>query len=547
MRKLGYSVSALFAVIAAGFALAACGGGSDSSTGDTAIPKEALGNAATTIGECSADPKSGGTLVYSRRAQAQDLNPLVASGGNGDIFVINQIFDQLVTSNPDGGFELSPAIAESWDISDDGKTYTFHIREGIKFSNGQPVTAEDVKFSLDRFADPKLNLILAVAAVGYEKSVVVDPQTVRVELSEPVAAFLYNISIYPASIVPKDLVLEQGDAFWDNPVGTGPFMVKKFTRGSSLTFAKNPNYWEEGKPYLDSVKFNFAEEDNSRMLDLKSGKAQMVDGVPYSQIPSVLDDDQLQLQVVEVPQFLGLWLNHERPQLADEKVRQAMQYALNRDEIDTAIYRGVGSTPNSVLPRLKFDAPAGEVEPYPYDVEQAKSAIGQSKYPDGFDITLKYPAGFEDYKQLGLYLQQAWEQIGINVKLLELDQAAVGDAFYAGDYDMTFPYAQFTSDVTVPDEYANLLNDPDSGTDGFFSWWHDEPIWEKVKQFTTTIDEETRAEQWPVIQQEMLDTSPVINVLNLPFVNAHREGVCGSKVDALGSDQLQDTWLTSAE
>lgn len=538
-------IAAFLALITAGFALAACGGGSSSSTGDTAIPEDALGNAATTIGECSADPQSGGTLVYSRRSQAQDLNPLVASNGNGDIFVINQILDQLVTSDPNGGFEITPAVAESWEVSDGGKTYTFKIRKGIKFSNGQPVTAEDVKFSLDRFADPEQNLILSIAAVGYERSVVVDPRTVRVELSEPVAAFLYNISIFPASIVPKNLVEQQGDAFFDAPIGTGPFKVKKFTRGSSITFEKNPYYWEKGKPYLDSVKFNFAEEDNSRMLDLKSGKAQMVDGVPYSQIPSVLDDDNLQLQVAKVPQFLGLWLNHQKPYMADEKVRQALQYALNRDEINTAIYRGVGTTPNSVLPALKFDASASEVEPYPYDVDKAKELIAGSKFSDGLEIELKYPAGFEDYKQLGIYLQQAWEAIGVTVKLQELDAAAVADDFYAGDYDMTFPYPQFTSDVTVPDEYATLLADPNSGTDGFFSWWENDAIYKKVKTFTLTPDDAERAEQWPVIQQELMDTSPVINVLNLPFVNAHQVGVCGSKVDALGSDQLQDTWLAS--
>ena len=185
-------------------------------------------------------------------------------------------------------------------------------------------------------------------------------------------------------------------------------------------------------------------------------------------------------------------------------------------------------------------------EAYKEDLsKQAKKLIGESKFADGLEIELKYPAGFEDYKQLGIYLQQAWGEIGVDVKLQELDRAAVADAFYAGDYDMTFPYPQFTSDVTVPDEYATLLADPNSGIDGFFSWWENDAIWQKVEEFTTTPDEDERAKQWPVIQQELLDTSPVINVLNLPFVNAHQKGVCGTKVDALGSDQLQDTWLAS--
>jgi peptide/nickel transport system substrate-binding protein len=542
MRKWAYAVAALCVTIAA----AACGG-SSGEVGTTAIPGDAMNNASTTLGVCSARPRRGGAVVYARRAQTEELNPLAVRNGNGDIFAVNQIYDGLVRPDPNGGFGLQPAIADRWSVSPDGKTYTFHIRPGIKFSNGQPVTPEDIKFSLDRFANPKLNQVLSADAVGYQSTEIVNSSTVRVHLSEPVAAFLYNISIYPAFIVPKSLVEKEGNRFFNHPVGTGPYEVADFVRGSHITFQRNPYYWEKGKPYLNSVRFDFAEEDNSRMLDLESGEAQMIDGVPYSQIRSVLGNSHEQLQVVQVPQFLGLWLNHQRAPFQDQKVRQAMQYALNRSEINTAIYRSVGSDPNSVLPHLKFDAGDGQVEPYPYDLAKAKSLIRQSKFPKGFSATLQYPAGFEDYKQLGLYLQQAWAELGIKVKLLQLDQGTVTDQFYAGQYDMTFPYAQFTSDVVVPDEYAGLVSDPTNGTHGFFSWWHDEAIWKQVKRFTTTVGDSRRAEMWPRVQQAMLTLSPFINLLDLPFVNAHQKGVCGTVVDALGSDHLENTWLAARQ
>jgi peptide/nickel transport system substrate-binding protein len=492
---------------------------------------------------CAASPQSGGMLVYARRAQTQELNPLQIRNGNGDIFAINQVLQGLVRSDPQGGFDLQPAIAESWDVSGDGMTYTFHIRKGIKFSDGTPVTAEDVKFSLDRFADPKLNQVLAVAAVGYKESKIVDEQTIKVALSAPVAAFLYNISIFPAYIVPKALVESQGEKFWDAPVGTGPFKVKELVHGSHITFEANRNYWEAGKPYLDEVRFNFAEDDNSRMLQLKSGGAQAAEGIPYSQISSVKDDGALVLQSNSVPLFVGMWLNHQREVLKDQAVRQAMQHALDRETINTAIYNGMGTIPNSVLPHLKFDAGADKVPPYAYDLEKAKQLMAQSKHPDGFSITLQYPAGFEDYKQLGLYLKQAWKKIGIDVELLEQDQATVSDRYYQGDYDLTFPYAQFTSDVVVPDEYAYLLNDPANELYGFFSWWHDDDVWRKVQKFGTTTNEQERAELWPQIQQQMLEISPVINVMNLPFLNAYAQNVCGADVDALGSDHLENFWL----
>lgn len=518
-------------ILAAGFAL-------------YATPSDA---ASTESAACTAAPQSGGSLVYARRAQTQELNPLQIRNGNGDIFAINQVLQGLVRPDPEGGFDVKPAIAESWDVSGDGMTYTFHIRNGIKFSDGTPVTAEDVKFSLDRFADPKLNQVLAVAAVGYKEAVVVDAQTLKVQLSQPVAAFLYNISIFPAFIVPKALVESQGDKFWEAPVGTGPFKVKELVHGSHMTFEANRNYWEAGKPYLDEVRFNFAEDDNSRLLQLKSGGAQVADGIPYSQVPAVKDDAALVLQADSVPLFVGMWMNHQREVLKDQSVRQAMQHALDRETINAAIYNGMGTIPNSVLPHLKFDAGADKVPPYAYDLEKAKELMAQSKHPDGFSITLQYPAGFEDYKQLGLYLKQAWKKIGIELELVEQDQATVSDRYYQGDYDLTFPYAQFTSDVAVPDEYAYLLNDPSNELFGFFSWWHDDAVWQKVQEFGTTTSEQARAELWPQIQQQMLEISPVINVMNLPFLSAHAQNICGTEVDALGSDHLENFWLAPAQ
>ena len=177
--------------------------------------------------------------------------------------------------------------------------YTFHIRDNARFSNGDAVTGEDVKFSLDRFGDEKLNAIYGVLAVGYEGTEVVDQSTVIVHLSKPVSAFLYNISILPAFIVPKKLVQKQGEKFFDRPVGTGPFMVSEWLSGSHITFVPNPYYWEEGKPYLDEVRYDFATDDNARMLALESGRAQAADGVPFSEISGLKSNTSVYLQFTD--------------------------------------------------------------------------------------------------------------------------------------------------------------------------------------------------------------------------------------------------------
>jgi peptide/nickel transport system substrate-binding protein len=536
MRK--FPIAAAGSVLLA-MGVAACGG----SSADTASTVTLNSTTTAVNAVCEGTPQPGGSLVYARQSETQVLNPLEVRNGNGDIFADELLFNGLLRSDPRGSYELQPAIADRWSISRDGKVYTFHLRPGIKFSNGQPVRAEDVKFSLDRFGDPRQNAVLGAVAAGYKGTEVVDDETVKITLANPVAAWLYNISIFPAFIVPKDLVERQGDAFWKRPVGTGPYMVKEFARGSHITFERNPHYWESGKPYLDEIRFNFITDGNSRVLALKNGQAQIADGIPFSQVNAIDADRNLVIQAARVPLFLGMWFNHQRPPLADRDVRQAMQYAIDKESINRAIFRGVGTIPNSVLPPFKFDASDEDLPPYAFDLEQARRLMASSRFPDGFEISLQYPAGFEYYKQLGLLLQQQWAPLGIRLKLVEQDQATVSQRFYQSDYDLTFPYAQFTSDVVVPDEYALFVADPSNGLRGFYSNWENPEVVSLVKQFTQSTDEAQRTELWPRIQRLMLEDSPWINVMNLPFINAHETNVCGTSVNALGADHLEDTWL----
>jgi peptide/nickel transport system substrate-binding protein len=521
--------------------LSACGGGGGGSKKASLQGSQGVSRSAA----CSGQPVQGGNLVYERQAEVQTLDPLNILNGNGDIFSYNLIYGGLVRSDPNGGTDLQPALADRWKVSSDGKTYTFHLRPGIKFSNGQPVTAEDVAWTLNRFGNPKVNAAMSSVAIGYGNATVVDDSTVRVKLAKPVAAFLYNISIWPAFILPKDLVEKQGKAFYKHPVGTGPFMVKEFVKGSHITYVRNPNYWEAGKPYLNSVRFNFATDSNSRILALRGGSAQIIDGVPFSQISSLQADKNVEIQSAKVPLFMGLWLNHARKPFTDINVRKAMQYAFDRQKMNKDIFHGLGKIPNSVLMGLRYDAPYSAIEPYPYDLDKAKSLMAQSKYPNGFSTTLQYPSGYDYYKQLVLLMQQELGAIGIKVKLLEEDPATTTSKFLAIKYDMTFPFPSYTSDVTVPDEYAQFLADPSNGLNGFFSNWKDPAIQKMVQKFTTTLSDSERAQQWPEIQKALYEQTPVINVMNLPYVNARSAKTCGTAIDALGSDHLEDTWFAS--
>jgi peptide/nickel transport system substrate-binding protein len=190
-----------------------------------------------------------------------------------------------------------------------------------------------------------------------------------------------------------------------------------------------------------------------------------------------------------------------------------------------------------------MDAPDSTVKPYPYDVAKAKAAMKASKFPNGFSTTLQYPAGTDFYKQLALALQQEFGAIGIKVKLVEHDTATVTNSWFTRKFDLIFPFASFTSDLTVPDEYADFLANPDNGFHGFETSWSDPAIQKSVLKFETTTDEGEREQQWAQIQQALMDQTPVIAVLHTPFINAHLSNVCGTDLDGLGSDHLENTWL----
>jgi peptide/nickel transport system substrate-binding protein len=491
---------------------------------------------------CQSAPRTGGTLTYARQTATISLNPLQPVAGNGDVFADTLIYQGLIMPDPTGHTDnLVGAVADRWSIGNGGKTYTFHIRPGIRFSNGQPVTPEDIKYSLDNFANPKLDAY-AILAAGYKSTTIVDASTVRVNLTQPTPGLLYNMSIVPAFIVPAKLAKAQGKSFWNHPIGTGPFKLTAWSRGSSMTFAKNPYYWQKGLPRLDKVVYQFVPDDNTRILNLQSHQVQEIDGVPFAQIKSLQSQQGIVIQKTAVPQWIQLWMNHKRAPFKDLRVRQAMEYALDRNAINQQIYAGLGEIPNSILPHLKYDAPASKVAPYPFDLNKAKQLMSKSAFPNGFQATLEYPSGSPTYDRLALVLQSEWAPLGIKLTLRTADQATISKHWTGGAYDIMFPYAVSSSDVIVPDEMAGLLG-VYKGTFGFYSWWKDPAIEKMVKNFLHATSETQRAQLWPRIQAAMQQQTPEINVMNLPFVNAHLSNVCNTYVDPLGADSLQYTWL----
>ncbi len=518
--------------------LGACGSSSSNNSNTVS-----LANTNTVTKECKRKPVTGGSVIYARQLETVTLNPREIKNGNGDIFADEMLYTGLVRNDPNGEAKIVPGLAEKWEMSSNGTTYTFHLRPNLKYSDGSPISAEDIAWNIRQFINPKVNTSLAVLAVGVETAKAVNNTTVQVTLKHPIAAFLYDIAVYPAFVVSREKLEKEGAAFWKHPVGTGPFRLKEFATGSHITFERNPYWIEPGKPYLQSMRWNFTTNSATRMLDLKSNEAQLVDGVPFNQIETVKGESGLTLQLAKLPQEALLVLNTKVPALKDVHARRALNYALNRPQMLAAIFKGVGNIPNSMLMNFEMDASQQEVKPLEYSVTKAKEEMAASSTPHGFSVSLQYPAGSEYYKQLALLVQQEWAAIGVTVKLIELESATVSEKWFAGEFQTTFPFVGTSSDIPVPDEYSSFYALPEAELHAFNSNWTNAKIEQLDKEFISTSSNEKRKQQWKVLMEEFNKEVPSLNVMDYPLVNAHQSNICGTTNNALGVDQMQETWI----
>ena len=493
-------------------------------------------------------PQRGGTLTFARFFETQNLDP-AGVADNGSIFVRVQIYNTLVEADPDTLPNVGPGLADEWSSTPDGMTWTFHIRDNARFSNGEPVTAEDVQFSLERFADPTISVNIPSLGVGVESVDIIDDQTVQVNLDRPVGAFLENISVFPASIINKAAVEAEGDDHWMNPLGTGPFKVKEWVPGSHITLERNEYYWEEGKPYLDEIRFDYIPDDNARILRIEGGDADIVEGVPWTQIPDLQDSEGFRIQVDDIVRYEGVFLNHTIPPLGEVGVRQALNYATNKAAINEAVYGGVGEIANSMIPKALYHSDYDTLPAYFYDLDKAKELMAASSMPDGFDLAYIYPSGSTAHEQLGTILQADWAQIGVNLSIEEVDTGTLfGDRFFTMEYESGVPLPKFTSDVVVPDEVALLFYDKDPANilAGFFTGWEIPDELERVtEEAAFTTDEAIRAELWPEAQRIAMEEAPWVTLFFLPTVHAVAEGVEGFRVVPNGWWDLEDVWFSN--
>jgi peptide/nickel transport system substrate-binding protein len=480
----------------------------------TAMPTESAG----------VQPASGGTLVMARQQEPTTLNPIV-SDNNGSIFVQMQIFEGLVEQVPTT-LEPQAAIAESWEISPDGLTYTFHLRQ-TTFSNGDPITAEDVKFSLDRLFDPKIDASMGFLFGNVKGVTAVDASTVRVEMKIVDPALLSELTLPNAVIVPQKVMQALGeDGFGENPVGSGPFMLKSWARGQKVELVRNPHYWRSGQPYLDGITFLAIPDDNARLLKVQSGEAQIGDNTPVSQVSRL--NGVAGLKVLEEPS-MSTWqvaLNNTLKPLDDKLVRQALNYATPKQVINDVVYAGTATIANSMIPILRFWDKS--VPPYPYDVEKAKQLMAQSSAPNGFSIPFVIQSGDVMESQLATILQTEWAKIGVKLEIQSVDRATRLKRSAELDYGaLTKPSTAQSSDITDDSEYASICFDGPSEWRGQHTGYNSAEATRLTHEAATTADSAKRAGLYSQLQKLTMDDAMMVPLLFAPQLTVVSDSVNG--------------------
>jgi peptide/nickel transport system substrate-binding protein len=510
-------------VLAAGPLITAC-----SSASTTASP-----SASATAG---GTPKRGGTLNFGRETGPTQIDPANSIVG-GDVYTLDKIFEPLYITNPQG--QLVPWLVQGHSVSSDAKTWTFALRPGVRFSDGKPLVADDVVFSILRAAGDK-NGPLSFLDFAIKSLKAEGTHTVVATLSQPWAPFLSDISVFANGVLPKDFGGQSESAFFANPVGTGPFTLKSLVKGGNVLLERNPHYWQPGKPYLDAVNFIYINDDNQRVLQLKGGQVEVISAVPATQVAALKADPSLVLKAFGSWAVDLLFFNEKVPQLADRHVRRAINYALDVTAIAKATTYGTATPGNSFFPpSLQYYK---HVPTLGYSLAAARAELAKSRYPHGFSMSILVPSGTVQYVAAATIIQQELKPLNITVTLNQLDNAAYTAAFQAFNYQAMINGA--TNDISDPDEMASFQVDVKNGGSHSFWTFYDNPqAIALVHQAETEFNDAKRAALYAQIQEIVAQDAPYIALDYPPNIYAWAPRLRGFAVNPGGAYRLEDVWL----
>ncbi|MFQ5795407.1 MAG: ABC transporter substrate-binding protein [Candidatus Bipolaricaulia bacterium] len=469
-----------------------------------------------------AEPVYGGTLWVAIPAEPPALDPTTHAGTAIVTVVHNTVLEGLVKVNQDG--QIVPAIADSWEISADGLTFTFHLHPGVKFHNGRTLTAADVKFTIERALDPDSGFTQPRYFTGVSAVEVVDDHTVRIKLDQVNANLLYNLTLAESVIVPQETV----DTLSSAPIGTGPFKFVSWVPGSHITLEQFADYYRPGLPYLDEVSFRFIPEPSTAMAALQTGAVDVVTYLTPENVFQVQTEPLLKLiYAPTIGNITLMAINNAREPFTDLRVRQAINYAIDQEEVIEGAQFGFAARIGSHMsPANPFYIDL--TDRYEYDPEKAKALLAEAGYPNGFKATLKLPQPFEYAIRSGEIIADQLARVGIDLNLQIIEWGTWLDQVYQGyDYDLTIvnqsrPYG-ISSYYPRPSYYFRYDNPQ---------------VQQMVSELIATADVTRQAEIYAQLQRTVADDAVNVFLFNLPALIGLHDNVQNwwTKMPAVAAD-----------
>ena len=434
---------------------AACDTGDSTTTTTSAATSTTEGDAAVTTTVATTTTvapaeETGGTLVVAETTPPVTFDP-TQSALIKTWFPWQLAFDPLILQKPDGSFE--PRLATSWEISDDGLTFTFMLREGVTFHNGEPFEADDVVYTFERAKEVGIPYALARVG-GIETITEIDPLTVEITLSEFDAGFFNNLAnTYPVGTA----ILNREAGETSDPavfmVGTGAFKMASYAPERELVLEKNEDYWDEGRPKVDELIIRYMPEQQAQLAALQGGDVDIM--FPEPETVLVLEGDaNISVQDVVSANVIRLNVNCSVPPLDDVNVRRALALAIDRQQIVDAALLGQGA-PSSYIPQAyEWSVPPEEAAYGTRDVEAAKALLVEAGFADGFEIELMSLAGYGAYlDRMVEVLKDQWADIGVDATIVPEELATWLDRLLSANYEITDNEFSFQAD---PFQYLRI-------------------------------------------------------------------------------------------
>ena len=375
-----------------------------------------------------AAPQPGGDLVVAVPIEPDTFDPHKAVAAATKEIDFN-IYQGLVSYDPEG--RIIPCLAESWDISEDGRVYTFRLREGVFFHNGRALTCDDVVSSLERIRDDATGYPLSWHK-NIHKLAIVDGKAIRIELKEPYAPFLSELA--DAAIIPPEAV----PTIATKPVGTGPFRLVEWSTGQHIRLVRFDQYWEQGLPYLDSVTFRIIPDPSTAILNLKVDAVHVIPRLSPDVAWEVEAASDLKLLQGPMNLVQLMALNLDRKPFTDKRIRQAINYATDKDLLIEGAAWGFGSKLGSNMSPVMEAYYTDLSEYYEYDPARAKALITEAGYPHGFQVTLSLPASYDLHVKTGEMVAAMLTEVGIRANIELVEWGTWLERIYTKrDYDMT--------------------------------------------------------------------------------------------------------------